>query len=125
MNFANLLDRDLKRLGLTQQAFIAKLTEPGEVPLSESALSNWKAKGSIPKGRLAKVLAVLGEGSEVQSAVLNNSLVRPAKRELPMSDSSKMTTLQLAAMEALVAAMRAKRFSDSDCLELLNRCIEK
>ena len=67
-SFAYLLETDLARKGLSQRDLAAKLTEQGEPPLTEQAISSWKARGKVPGKRMDRLLAILGPDSEVGKA---------------------------------------------------------
>jgi len=67
-SFAYLLETDLARKGLSQRELAAKLTEQGEQPLTEQAISSWKSRGKVPGKRMARLLEILGPDSEVGKA---------------------------------------------------------
>ena len=67
-SFAYLLETDLARKGLSQRELAAKLTEQGEQPLTEQAISSWKSRGKVPGTRMARLLEILGPDSEVGKA---------------------------------------------------------
>lgn len=73
-SFAYLLETDLARKGLSQRELAAKMTEQGEPPLTEQAISSWKARGKVPGRRMVRLLEILGPDSEVGKAQSQRSV---------------------------------------------------
>ena len=76
MTLGRMLEIDLEKIGMRQKDLVAALTDEGEPPLTEQALSNWKRTGRIPRRRLDKLLVILGPDSHVAKAHFEGRFVQ-------------------------------------------------
>lgn len=76
MTLGRMLEIDLDRITMRQKDLVAALTDEGEPPLTEQALSNWKRTGRIPRRRLDKLLEILGPSSHVAKAHFEGRFVQ-------------------------------------------------
>lgn len=70
-SLGRMLELDLERIGMKQRDLVGKLTDEGEPPLTEQALSNWKRSNIVPRKRLDKLLEILGPESLIAKAHAN------------------------------------------------------
>lgn len=79
MTLGRMLEIDLDKIGMRQKDLVAKLTDEGEPPLTEQALSNWKRTGRIPRRRLDKLLDILGPASHIAQAHFDGRFIQGTK----------------------------------------------